>query len=399
MTAESSLKKEYNNIMRACFIAYVIQAIVNNFIPLLFVTFEREYGINLTKITFLITINFALQIFVDFFSAYIIPVIGYKIAIIAAHVFSAAGLILMSFLPDLLGNPFVGLLICISVYAIGSGLIEVAISPVVNACPSDNKEAAMSLLHSFYCWGHAITVLLSVIYFKLFSINNWRILALLWAIVPIVNMIPFVVNKFDAIEEHNDGGMTVTELLKNRLFYVLLLMMICSGASEQAVSQWASAFAEQGLHVSKMVGDILGPMCFAITMGTSRAIFGKVSDKINLNKYIVLSCILCVISFMVVVFAKNPMISLVGCMMTGFSVGIMWPGTYTKAATAIPDGKTSLFAILALGGDVGCASGPTLAGIVSGHFNDNLRYGILAAVIFPVTLLLCVFLLKKKKKI
>ena len=392
------MKDKYQKTVYACFVGYIVQAIVNNFVPLLFLTFEKSYHIPLSQITMLITFNFGIQLLIDLLSAKFVDRIGYRISIVLAHVFSAAGLICLVILPDLLPNAFAGLFISVVIYAVGGGLIEVLISPIVESCPSDNKEkATMSLLHSFYCWGHVAVVLLSTIFFRIFGIENWKIMALIWAIVPIVNGITFTKVPIATLIEEGETGMTIRELCRNKTFWILMLMMLCAGASEQGVSQWASTFAEQGLGVTKTIGDLAGPMAFAILMGSSRAFYGKFGDRMDLDKFMIGSSILCIISYLCISLAPSAFVSLIGCSICGFSVGIMWPGSFSKASMALRRGGTSLFALLALAGDVGCSGGPTLVGFVSGILSDNLKKGILAGVIFPVFLLVGILLLGKSR--
>ena len=366
---------------------HIFPCIGDNFVPLLFLTFQESYRIPLSRITMLVTINFGIQLLIDYLSARFVDKIGYRTAVVAAHVCAAAGLLLLTVLPELLGNAFIGILCAVIVYAIGGGLIEVLISPIMEACPTDNKEKAMSLLHSFYCWGHVGVVLISTLFFQIFGISNWKALALLWAVIPAVNAFVFVRTPIASLTEDGTAGLTIRELAANRLFWFLMLMMLAAGASEQAVSQWASTFAEQGLGVSKTVGDLAGPMSFAVMMGLSRLYYGKYGEKIDLERFMAGSCVLCILSYLMIVFIPIPALGLVGCALCGLSVGILWPGTFSKASASIRGGGTAMFAFLALAGDLGCAAGPTLAGAVSSCFEDNLRAGILAAVIFPALLL------------
>ena len=381
--------------MFACFIGYIVQAIVNNFLPLLFVTFQKTYSIPLTQITLLITLNFGIQLVIDMLSAGFVDKIGYRASAIIAHVCSAAGLVLLTVLPGAFPDPFAGILIAVFIYAIGGGLIEVLISPILEACPTDNKEKAMSLLHSFYCWGHVGVVLISTLFFTLFGIENWKILAVCWAVVPAVNIILFAKAPLYSLHEEGETGLTLKQLFTRKVFWVMMLMMLCAGASEQAVSQWASTFAEQGLGVSKTIGDLAGPMSFAALMGLSRLLYGKFGDKLDLDKFMRMSCLLCIAAYLCISLVPLPAVGLVGCAVCGFSVGIMWPGTFSKASAAVKGGGTALFAMLALAGDVGCSGGPTLAGFISGCFNGELRAGILAAIVFPVLLLIGIQLAKK----
>ncbi len=388
-------KNNYQLTMYACFIGYIVQAIVNNFLPLLFVTFQKTYSIPLTQITLLITLNFGIQLVIDMLSAGFVDKIGYRASAIIAHVCSAAGLVLLTVLPGAFPDPFAGILVAVFIYAIGGGLIEVLISPILEACPTDNKEKAMSLLHSFYCWGHVGVVLISTLFFTLFGIENWKILAVCWAVVPAANIILFAKAPIYSLHEDGETGLTLKQLFTRKVFWVMMLMMLCAGASEQAVSQWASTFAEQGLGVSKTIGDLAGPMSFAALMGLSRLLYGKFGDKLDLDKFMRMSCLLCIAAYLCISLVPLPAVGLVGCAVCGFSVGIMWPGTFSKASAAVKGGGTALFAMLALAGDVGCSGGPTLAGFISGCFNGELRAGILAAIVFPVLLLIGIQLAKK----
>lgn len=387
------MKNNYKMTMYACFIGYIVQAVVNSFVPLLFVTFQTEYHIPLTQITLLITVNFVIQLVVDLLSAGFVDKIGYRASAIIAHACAGTGIFLLTILPELFSNPFYGILLAVMVYAIGGGLIEVLISPVLEACPTDNKESAMSLLHSFYCWGCTGVVLLSTLFFAVFGTSHWKILALIWVILPAANLILFTKVPIYSLHEEGESGMSISELFRVKVFWLLMAMMLCAGASEQAVSQWASTFAEKGLHIQKTVGDLVGPMMFSVLMGLSRLIYGKYGEKFNLDRFMKGSCVLCVASYLCISLVPVPIVGLIGCAICGFSVGIMWPGTFSKASVAIKRGGTVLFAMLALAGDLGCSGGPTLVGFVSSAFSGNLRLGILTAIVFPVLLLagLCTF--------
>lgn len=387
------MKNNYKMTMYACFIGYIVQAVVNSFVPLLFVTFQTEYHIPLTQITLLITVNFVIQLVVDLLSAGFVDKIGYRASAIIAHACAGTGIFLLTILPELFSNPFYGILLAVMVYAIGGGLIEVLISPILEACPTDNKESAMSLLHSFYCWGCTGVVLLSTLFLALFGTSHWKILALIWVLLPTANLILFTKVPIYSLHEEGESGMSISELFRVKVFWLLMAMMLCAGASEQAVSQWASTFAEKGLHIQKTVGDLVGPMMFSALMGLSRLIYGKYGEKLNLDRFMKGSCVLCVASYLCISLVPVPIVGLIGCAICGFSVGIMWPGTFSKASAAIKRGGTILFAMLALAGDLGCSGGPTLVGFVSSAFSGNLRLGILTAIVFPVLLLagLCTF--------
>ena len=391
------MDNKYQKTIYACFLGYIVQAIVNNFVPLLFLTFESAYNIPLSKITLLITFNFGIQLLVDLLSAGFVDKIGYRVCAVAAHIFSALGLLGLSVLPEILPDAYIGLLISVTIYALGGGLLEVLVSPIVESCPSKNKEKTMSLLHSFYCWGHVGVVLFSTLFFKIFGIDNWKILTCIWIIIPLANAFLFTRVPLAPLVKDGETGLSMPALFKNRIFWLLMLMMLCAGASEQAVSQWASTFAERGLGVCKTIGDLAGPMTFAILMGSARAFYGKFGDRINLDKFMIGSGVLCIASYLCISLSPSPFLSLVGCGVCGLSVGIMWPGSFSKASAAIRNGGTAMFALLALAGDLGCSGGPSLVGYISSIASDNLKKGILAAIIFPFLLIVGILLLKKPK--
>lgn len=392
------MKPNYKPTIYACFVGYIVQAIVNNFVPLLFLTFQDSYGIPLSKITFLITFNFLLQLGVDFAAAFVVDRVGYRVIAVAAHVFATVGLASLAVLPGMMADPFVGLMISVVIYALGGGLLEVVISPMVEACPTDNKEAAMSLLHSFYCWGQVGVVLLSTLFFVTVGIEHWKVLALFWAVIPLLNGILFCKVPIATLLPEGEQGTSLKTLLFGKTFWVFVLLMFCSGGCELAVSQWASAFAEKGLGISKTLGDLAGPMLFAILMGTARVLYSKIGEKLNLHKAMVVCGVLCLGSYLIIGLLPIPLLGLIGCGICGFSVGLLWPGTFSLAAVAMPKGGTAMFALLALAGDLGCSLGPTLVGRVSGAAGDNLRLGILAAVVLPVLLLVALMWNRKREK-
>ena len=386
---------KYNNTIKAAFLGYVVQAVVNNFVPLLFVQMQNEFGIPLAQITILITFNFGLQLLIDMTSTPFIEKIGYRASMLLSNACVIAGLLMITILPGVTGNPFVGILISVCVYAVGGGLQEVLVSPIVEACPTDNKETIMSLLHSAYCWGHMAVVLVSTAFFFVFGIDSWRILAVIWCIVPAVDFLMFTKVPIAKLESDDGEKCTIGMLFGQRFFWIMILMMLCAGASEQAVSQWASAFAEKGLGVSKTMGDLLGPMLFALCMASSRTIYGIYGRKLDLKRFMELSVILCIVSYIVIATAPIPVISLLGCGAAGFSVGIFWPGTFSMASAGIKGRGTLLFALLALAGDLGCSGGPTFAGLIASAADGNMRIGIGAAVCFPILMGLGLIMMRR----
>ena len=388
-------KFSFRETKYASYIGYITQAIINNLPPLLFIIFQQDLGISLEKIGLLISLNFGVQIVTDLIAAKYVDRIGYRKAILLAHVLSFVGLVGLGLLPYIMDNSYVGLIIAMCINAIGGGLIEVLISPIVEALPGDEKESAMSMLHSFYCWGHVSVVVLSTVFFNVVGLKNWIFLPILWSIVPLFNIFLFLKVPINTLVEEGEET-PIREILKVRIFWLLFILMICAGASEQAMSQWSSLFAEIGLKVSKNMGDLLGPCSFAVLMGISRTIYGIYGSRMNLMKYIVGSSILCIGSYLIVVFSPIPIIALFGCAVCGFSVGIMWPGVFSLSAKKYPQGGTAMFALLALAGDVGCSFGPGIVGVVANYFGE-LKNGLMVAIIFPVILIICIYLLKKSK--
>ena len=390
------MKNKYKKTLLACYLGFITQAIAANFAPLLFLTFHRTYQISLGRIAFISTAFFFTQLLIDLFCAKYVDKIGYRKSVVASEIFSAAGLIGLAFLPGLLPDPYIGILISVIIYAMGSGLIEVLVSPIVEACPFDNKESVMSLLHSFYCWGSVGVILLSTIYFAIFGIENWRILACIWALIPLYNTFNFISCPIESLTEEGEG-LSIRQLCHIPIFWIALVLMVCAGASEISMAQWASAYVESALGISKSIGDIIGPCLFAVMMGISRSFYGKYGEKLDLMKFMIGSGVLCLVCYLLSALAPLPFLNLIGCAVCGFSVGIMWPGTISIASKKIPLGGTAMFALLAMAGDLGGSVGPGIVGFVTQTANDNLKVGMLAGCVFPTVLVFSVFLLKQKR--
>lgn len=384
--------KNYKKTLLACYLGFITQAITANFAPLLFLTFHKSFGIPLGKVALISTVFFFTQLVVDVFCAKTVDKIGYRKCIVASEIFSAAGLVCLAFLPGILPNPFIGIMISVIIYATGSGLIEVLCSPIVEACPFEHKESVMSLLHSFYCWGSVGVIVFSTLFFAVFRIENWRYIACIWAIVPLYNVYNFMTCPIEHLVEEGEG-LGLRKLMKKPLFWIMIVLMVCAGASELSMAQWASAYAESALGLTKTVGDLVGPCLFAIMMGISRTIYGKYGEKINLMKYMIGCGVLCLVCYLLAAISSNPLMGLIGCVVCGFSVGIMWPGTISISSQKIPRGGTAMFAMLAMAGDLGGSIGPGLVGIVTQRASDNLHAGILAGCVFPTVLAVAVALL------
>ncbi len=391
------MTNNYKKTLAACYLGFITQAIAANFAPLLFLRFHSDYGIPLGKIALISSVFFVTQLITDVLCAKFADRIGYRQCAVAAEICSAAGLVGLAFLPELLSDPFVGIITSVVVYAVGSGLIEVLGSPIVEACPFENKDAVMSLLHSFYCWGSVGVILISTAFFALFGIESWKWLACVWAVIPVVNVFNFAVCPIEKLTD-NGEGMKISGLLRIPLFWLAIILMVCAGASELSMAQWASAYSEAALGLSKAAGDLAGPCMFAVTMGISRAIYGKYGGKLNLMKFMLGSGCLCLMCYIAASLSDSPAVGLAGCIVCGFSVGIMWPGTISICSEHIPAGGTAMFALLAMAGDLGGAFGPGLVGGAAQSANDNLQRGMLVGCIFPLVLIISLVLLKVSGK-
>lgn len=391
-------QKNYKKTLIACYLGFVTQAISANFTPLLFLTFKNTYGIGFEKIALIPMVFYLTQLLIDLAATKFVDKIGYRTCVVSSQVLSAAGLVSMAILPELLPVSFAGILIAVILYAMGSGLIEVLVSPIVEACPFENKDGMMSLLHSFYCWGAVGVILGSTLFFTVFGVENWKILTMIWAVVPLYNAFNFISCPMERLVE--DGkSMRISQLLRLPLFWLMILLMVCSGASEASMVQWASSFTESAMGVSKTVGDLAGPCLFAVFMGISRIVYGKMSEKLDLTKTMLACGVLCVICYLMASLSSTPMIGLAGCALCGLSVGIMWPGTISISSQKCPRGGTAMFAFLALAGDLGATISPAMVGNISNMFGGNLKVGLFAATVFPLILIVGLAVqLKGKRK-
>ena len=390
-------QKNYKKTLLACYLGFVTQAISANFTPLLFLTFIGIYGITLEKIALIPLVFYFTQLLVDLAATKFADKIGYRNCVVASQVLSAAGLVLMAILPEMLPLPFIGILISVVLYAMGSGLIEVLVSPIVEACPFENKEGAMSLLHSFYCWGAMGVILGSTLFFSIFGVENWKILTFIWALIPLYNTFNFINCPIERLVEDGES-MGIRKLLKTPIFWLMILLMICSGASEASMAQWASAFTESALGVSKTVGDLAGPCMFAMFMGISRVLYGKFSEKLDLTKVMLVCGIMCAGCYLLASLSIVPILGLAGCALCGMTVGIMWPGSISISSQNCPKGGTAMFAFLALAGDLGAMVSPTMVGSISEMAGGNLKTGLLVATVFPMILVVGLVILKKFNK-
>lgn len=387
--------KKYNKTLTACYLGFITQAVSANFAPMLFIKFHQEYQIPLGRMALISMVFFLTQLAVDIFCSYFVDRIGYRKCVIASELCAAAGLIGLAFLPGLFHSPLHGIIASVMIYAVGSGLIEVLGSPIVEACPFEHKEAVMSLLHSFYCWGSVGVILLSTFFFAVFGIDRWKVLACIWALIPLYNIYNFATCPIEHMVDEGKG-MPVGRLFRIPLFWLSMVLMVCAGASELAMAQWASAYTEAVLGLSKTAGDLAGPCMFAVTMGISRFIFGKMGDRMDLMKFMAGSGVLCLCCYLLASAADIPLLGLIGCVICGFSVGIMWPGSISICSKHLPHGGTAMFAFLATAGDLGGAFGPALVGSIAQRADNDLKRGMLAGCIFPLVLVVSIFMLKRK---
>ena len=387
-------QKDYKKTLIACYLGFVTQAISANFTPLLFLTFISTYGITLEKIAMIPLVFYLTQLLIDLAATKFADKIGYRTCVVSSQVLSTMGLVLMAVLPEVLSVPFIGVMISVVLYAMGSGLVEVLVSPIVEACPFENKEGMMSLLHSFYCWGAMGVILGSTLFFAIFGLENWKILTFIWALVPLYNTFNFISCPIERLVE--DGkSMGIRKLLKTPIFWLMIILMVCSGASEASMAQWASAFTESAIGVSKTVGDLAGPCLFAMFMGISRILYGKFSEKLDLTKVMLVCGILCAGCYLLASLSTVPILGLAGCALCGLTVGIMWPGSISISSQKCPRGGTAMFAFLALAGDLGAMVSPAMVGTLSEMADGNLKTGLLAAAIFPIVLVFGLLILKK----
>lgn len=388
-------QKNYKKTLTACYLGYVTQSISANYPPLLFLTFKSTYGITLEKIAVIPMVFYLAQLLIDLAATKFADKIGYRTCMAASQVLSAVGLASLAFLPELVPVPFVGILISVVLYAIGSGLIEVLGGPIVEACPFEHKDGMMSLLLSFYCWGAVGVIACSTLFFAVFGIEHWKILTIIWALIPLCNTWNFRSCPIERLVE--DGkSMRVRQLLSLPLFWLIIILMICSGASEATMAQWASAFTESALGVSKTVGDLAGPGLFAMFMGLSRMLYGKFSEKLNLTQAMLICGAMCAGCYLLASLSAFPILGLTGCALCGFAVGILWPGAISISSQKFPRGGTAMFAFLALAGDLGATVSPAMVGSLAELAGGDLKSGLLAAAAFPAILTLGLLILKRK---
>lgn len=384
-------KTNYKSTLCACYLGYITQALIVNLPPLLFIVFREKFGLSYTMLGSLVMAIFVTQLIVDVLAIKFVDKLGHRTCAVLAHAIAAVGMLAFAVLPNIMPSPFVGLLISSILFAIGGGLIEVLVSPIVESLPGEAKASSMSLLHSFYSWGQVLVIILSTVGLLLLGYDLWFILPLIWSLLPIATLFLFARVPLVPVEEDHKP-MPLKKLLSSKIFLLALLLMVCSGAAEQAMSQWASLFAEKGLGISKALGDLLGPCLFAVMMGISRTLYGIKGHKINMHRTLIFSALLCIAAFVITALVPIPAVALLGCSLCGLAVSLMWPGMLSLTAAGYPSGGTAMFALMAVGGDLGCSIGPQLTGIIAD--SSSLNFGLLAAIIFPAIMLIGLLALK-----
>lgn len=388
------MRVKYTSTKLACYVGYVVQAVINNFLPILFIALQDIYGLGYEKLARLIIFNFAAQIVVDFISPRFINTLGYKNCAVISQFMAALGLASMFLLPQIMSNTYLAIIISIIIYAVGSGMMEVIISPIVEILPGDNKSGNMAFLHSFYCWGQAFTVVVTTILIFFFGFNRWNFVPLVWAVIPFINAIFFI--KVPIIEPEKENKMdSFKDLVKSKRFVIYMLMMVCGGACEIAMAEWASMFAQKALGVSKTIGDITGPCAFAICMGAGRVWYSLVAKKIDFKKTVIVMSSLCFLCYITVAVCQIPFFALLACAICGFTVSLFWPGVLSEGAKEFKRGGAVLYSTFALCGDTGCSLGPWIVGIIADR--TNLNFGFAAASVFPIIMILAAVLLIKNK--
>ncbi len=381
----------------ACYIGSFSQAIVCNFMPLLFVIFNQDYKIALYLVTLLATVNFVMQFTMDFVSLFFIDRVSYRTTIITAHLLAGAGFLVLGLIVPNAEHIYAAIIFSVLLFSAGGGIFEVLISPIMEACPSDNKAASMSFLHSMYGFGCVAVIIITNVLLFVFGKENWYQIAIIWAVIPLLNALYFFFVPINKVVENNER-MPMHKLIKRKSFLIFFLIMFCSGATEIAMSQWASAFAESSLGISKALGDILGPCIFALMLAFSRVLYSKLANRINLAKYLLFCGIATVFLYIFAAVLPFRFAAITACGLCGFTAGIMWPGTISLAAKTYPTGGAAMFGLFALAGDLGCTLGPTTVGMVSSAFGGDLRTGLLISCVFPILLVGGVSLLMKRVK-
>lgn len=390
-------KINYTPTKISAYVGYFVQAIVNNFLPILFVAFQDIYGIGYEKLGRLIVFNFITQMVTDILSPKIISLLGYRKTAVMCQLIAALGLTLAAVLPNVLPNAYIGIVLAVIVYAFASGLMEVIISPMIEMLPTSNKSGNMSLLHSFYCWGQAITTVGTTLLLSAFGYRGWTYIPLIWAIVPFINAFSFIrVPIVEPQPERKSDSFRV--LFSDRRFRVFMLIMLCAGASEIAMAEWASVFAQNALGVSQIAGDLAGPCAFSLFMGLGRLLYAAFSEKISYRSTVIVLGLCCAVCYYIAAFASIPIFALAACALCGFTVSILWPGTISAGAVAFPRGDAVMFSVFAMCGDIGCCIGPWLLGVVAEHFTLNIGFAV--SSFFPLLMVaLAIFFIKEQRSV
>lgn len=387
----------YKSTIRACYIGNLVGALVTNLSPLLFVILMGSYNLSFEQVGRLVLINFFTQIIADLAFSKPVDTYGVRPFITLGHALVFIGFVMFAFSPRLFPHsPYTGLMLATVVFSCGGGLLELLLSAIVQAVPSDAKAAAMSLLHSFYAWGFIVVVVLTFLMLKLFGSANWPWLFLIWSLVPLFNFFNFL--RVPLPPQVPDEHRTSTRVLASTPFFIFVVLGIAlGGAAEVSMSQWTSAYAETTLGLSKQTGDLLGLCLFAGLLGLGRVLYGTYGKRFDIWRVMFLGSLFAAGCYLVAALSQHPIVSLVACAFCGLGVALLWPGSVTNAAHRFPFAGASMFAILAAGGDTGAAVGPWLLGLIADQIPTDfplspLRVGMVIGTLFPLAMAGCLLI-------
>ena len=403
--------QSYKSTIAACYIGSFVQAIIVNTTPILFIPLREQFGLTFQQMGLLVLINFISQVGCDILFSNAIDKYGFRRFVVAAHGLAVVGLVLFAASPLLFDRPFAGFVTATIIFSGSGGLLELLLSPIVNAIPTDEKAGAMSVLHSFYSWGQAAVILLTTVLLFVFGRAWWQWIILIWTLVPLFNFfflmrVPFAPN----VPEEQRQGMD--KILLKPFFIAALATILCGAAAELCISQWASAYLEEAMRLPKVVGDVGGVCLFAVMMGVGRLFYGMYGKKINVSLMMLIGTVGAAACYITVALSGTAVLSLLACGLCGLCVSLLWPGTLVVASEHYPLAGAWMFAILAAG-DIGASAGPWLMGVVAeqahrlpflsglltqGMSPDQLglRAAMLVSALFPIIAFFCLRWMRKR---
>ena len=391
------MTQNYKITKYTCYLFYVLQGTLLNLTPLLFVPLMEQYGLSYMKLGALASVNFATQLIVDIVLSKLTDKHRYRISLRLSASAAFIGYMIFAWAPGRLGDPYTWLLIGTVVYSIGAGLMEITISPLIHALPDKAKGKSMAILHSFYAWGVVLTVIVSTSVLAIIGRDKWNFIVTGWLIVPVIGFILSCIMPVPKPESgENERTAGSFRILIKPAFILFLAMIFFGSCAEAVMTQWSSAFLERAVGLDKLIGDIAGMSMFALMLGLCRMASAALDKKISLSTYMMLGTIGAVICYIIVSVSNVAAVSLIFCALTGFMVGMLWPGTLVLAADAFPKAGAWLFAYLAVAGDLGGVFGPWITGAIADR--SGLNAGLGAAAIFPVIGLICMIIYKRRTR-